>query len=204
MIYSLTGDIVFLNRCDGHFLLALQCKSGISFEVKVSSNTADSVRGLKEVCLYVHMVLRENLMELYGFYNEIEKRVFKLLISVSGVGPSFALAILSTFTPYGFLQCLNCGDVNKLCECRGIGSKTAKRIILELKDKVKKYDVEEISQNSCIAKDVEDANMFKEAVEALLVLGYSRSEVLKAVYAQKNADSVENIVKAALLELSGG
>ena len=204
MIYSLTGEIIFLNRCDSCFLLALQCNSGISFELKVSSNTADAVRGLKEVCLYVHMVLRENSIELYGFYNESEKRVFKLLISVSGVGPSFALAILSTFTPYSFLQCLSAGDVDRFCECRGIGPKTAKRIILELKDKVKEYTVEKVAQSGDISSDVANEDIFKEAVEALLVLGYGRNETVKAVYAQKGADSVESIVKAALLMLSGG
>ncbi len=201
MIYSLDGFLVDLLKFEGFYMAAIKCSSGVCFEVKVSENTASSIKNKQNVNLYTHLILRENLMELYGFYSLKEKECFKLLISVSGVGPSFAISVLSMLTPLEFFSCVTFEDHKKLCECKGIGKKTAERIILELKDRVKNisFEGEELKFNK---KDDIHNDFVKEAVEALVVLGYSKNEAYYAVKDQEQKESVEDLIKGALLNLS--
>ena len=100
MIYCVEGVLLDLKKLDGFYLAAVKCKSGLGFELKVSSKTAAEIENEKEVSLFCSFILRENVAELFGFLNLEERESFKLLISVSGVGPSFALSILSFLTPF--------------------------------------------------------------------------------------------------------
>lgn len=202
MIYSVEGILIGVKTYDGFCIAVIKCKSGVSFSVKVSSKTKEEIENKKEVMLYTELILRENLMELFGFYTEEEKRSFKLLIGVSGVGPSFAISVLSSLTPFELFSCVSLKDCDKLCCCKGIGRKTANRIILELKDKFKNFEFEEKEESLMLEEGLVLNSAAKEAVEALVVLGYLRADAESAVMSQKEKKSVEELIKEALLLLS--
>lgn len=149
------------------------------------------------VKLNIYMNVREDNVSLFGFFTKEEERVFKLLISVSGVGPKMALAVLSDITPAEFSLGVITDDVSKLTKVSGIGKKTAQRIILELKDKLKNEDMVESKEYKLEAKVL--CNQSDEAISALQVLGYPCKEATKAVSAVDTEGlSVEEIIKAAL------
>ena len=200
MIYSVEGSLVGLKKYDGFCLAAVKCESGVSFSLKVSFKTAQEIEGRTEVFLYTELILRENLAELFGFFSEFEKEAFKILIGISGVGPSFAISILSFLSPYELFKAVSMKDCDRLCGCKGIGKKTANRIILELKDKVKSFGIEKVKNFS--NKETDKDVFVKEAVEALVVLGYKKSDALDAVMLQKEKKGVESLIKDALLILS--
>ncbi len=202
MIYSVEGILSSVKTYDGFCVAVIKCKSGVSFAIKISSRTKQAIENKKEVMLYTELILRENLMELFGFYAEEEKKSFKLLIGVSGVGPSFAISILSGLSPFELFSCVNLKDCNKLCCCKGIGKKTANRIILELKDKFKNFEFEEKEESLMLEENLIENDAVKEAIEALVVLGYLRSDAINAVMSQKEEKSVEELIKEALLLLS--
>jgi Holliday junction DNA helicase RuvA len=184
---------------------------GVGFKLTVSNNTYDAIapRAAKseEVRLFTYMAVREDGMELFGFATEGELDMFKLLITVSGVGPKAALAILSAFTPEKFILAVSTEDKKAISRANGIGPKTAARIILELRDKL-------LAQNmlpsvnaggtplSAVPAAAPAAGQMSEAQEALLVLGYSRTEILNALQGIETAGmSVEDIIRAALKKL---
>ena len=160
------------------------------------------------VTLYTHLSIREDGVELFGFENERELSSFKMLLSVSGVGPKAAMAILSLLTPEKFALAVCTEDRKTISKANGIGPKTAARIILELRDKLmKERDIDDdlstaILDHSAEAAGAPARGKLTEAQDALLVLGYSRSEaqsVLKNIDTQ--ALSVEDIIKEALKRL---
>ncbi len=202
MIYSVEGILGGVKTYDGFCIAVIKCKSGVSFSVKVSSKTKGAIESKKEVMLYTELILRENLMELFGFYTEEEKKSFKLLIGVSGVGPSFAISILSSLTSFELFSCVSLKNIERLCCCKGIGKKTANRIILELKDKFKNFEFEEKEESLMLEGSLIGNDIAREAVEALVVLGYLRTDAESAVMAQKEKKSVEGLIKEALLMLS--
>ncbi len=202
MIYCICGELVLLKKFEGFCLAYVKCKSGVGFELKVSHNTANEIEGKKEVNLFSSLVVKENSMELFGFFSSEEKEVFRLLVSVSGVGPSFAIFILSFLTVFEFYEAINSADYEKLCGCKGIGKKTANRIILELKDKVKNLELDQVGNFKVRELSSNFSNAFNEAVEALVVLGYGKNEAKNAVAAQKNINEVEELVKKALVMLN--
>ncbi len=204
MIYSVQGDILELKNTDGFCLVAVKSKSGIGFEVKVSHKTAEKIQNESEVFLYTEFILRENSMELFGFLTLEEKTIFKLLLSVSGVGPSFAISILSSLTVFELFECIHFSDYNKLCNCKGVGKKTANRIILELKDKIEKIYGQEMLKNNMQSHNYADGlnKNVQEAIEALVVLGYGKMQAKEAVLANSNEGDLENLVKKALLDLN--
>lgn len=201
MIYCVEGVLLDLKKLDGFYLAAVKCKSGLGFELKVSSKTAAEIENEKDVSLFCSFILRENVAELFGFSNLEERESFKLLISVSGVGPSFALSILSFLTPFELFSAINLKDCNKLCECKGIGLKTANRIVLELKDKIKNFEIGFLKRDE--KNIVEKDDVVKQAIEALIVLGYGKSQATDVVLSQKGGGTVESLVKDALLILNG-
>lgn len=188
-----TGAVV---ECGGvGYLVTI---SGKTYEELLKKNPFDASgesAGIK-VKLFTHHVLREDASELYGFSTKDECDVFKLLISVSGLGPKGAIAILSTLSVQSLCLAVASGDAKSISASPGVGIKTAQKIIIELKDKLaKSFDV-----GSSVADDTSGGFLSgnaDEAVEALVVLGYSKSEAQKAVLKCK-ASSVEGIIREAL------
>ena len=159
----------------------------------------------EEVQLYLEQIVREDFIGLYGFKDREELEMFKLLISISGVGAKAALSLLSISRINNLKYAIIMEDDKHLCRAPGIGKKTAGRIILELKDKIKTDEVtegvdiqqgfEEISQNNI--------NAIGEALGALLALGYSEKEAESALKKVNKKESVENIIKECLKVLMG-
>ena len=183
---------------------------GVGFKLTISNNTYDTIapRVTKNeaVKLYTYMAVREDGMELFGFATESELDMFKLLITVSGVAPKAALAILSAFTPEKFILAVSTEDKKAISRANGIGPKTAARIILELRDKLLAQNMLPSDLPSDTAMPtitaVQSGGQMTEAQEALLVLGYSRTEILNALQGiNTSAMSVEDIIRAALKKL---
>ena len=170
--------------------------NGIGFKVYVSSDTLGRLGSLKQsIKVYTYFHVREDAMTLYGFLTREELDMFELLISVSGVGPKAGLAVLSHLSPSKLGLSIIGGDIKSLTTVPGIGSKTAHRIILELKDKI---DKDSLSDADYGFNDMPETSS-KDAVNALVALGYSISEAGSAV-AKVSGDmtGTEEIIKAAL------
>ncbi len=180
--------------------------SGVGFNVNISGRVAQSLPGVGEqVKLYTYTLVREDAFSLYGFLNRSDLELFKKCISVSGIGPKGALAILSAMDGDSLRYAILSGDAKAISKAQGIGARTAERLILELKDKVS-YD------DTMIDMEVERGSrgtltpaegVLKEAVEALTALGYGQTESLRAVKAVPNAEKLDSsaILKAALKNL---
>lgn len=177
--------------------------NGIGYKIFTSGATMSSMpRSGEEIMIYLEQIVREDFLGLYGFDSKEELEMFKLLLTVNGVGPKAALSLLSISRVNNLKYAIMTGDEKHICRGIGIGKKTAARIILELKDKLKP---DELLDNALDAGNKENENIMfiSEALSALLALGYSEKEaeaVLKKV--EKN-DSVENIIKNALKALMG-
>ena len=171
---------------------------GVGYKVFIPYSTYQLLPDVdEEVKLSTYMAIRENDISLFGFFSSEEPRVFELLISVSGVGPKSAVGVLSDISPADFSLAVITDDVNRLTKVSGIGKKTAQRIIVELKDKMKNEDVvssgDEPVIRSVVNGDVE------EAISALQVLGYSNKDAVNMVSkVATDGMPVEDIVKFAL------
>ncbi len=199
MFYSITGKIVYSDITR----VALDC-SGVAFDITTSVNTLRKIGNIGDnATLYTYLAVREDGMELFGFSDNEELQYFKMLISVSGVGPKAAVAILSVLTPDMLSLSITAGDVKSITRAQGVGPKIAQRIIIELKDKVSKLVPEKINTSKLVS---ENSSLFSEnadeAVSALMALGYSNSEASKAVAGVDTSHSVEDIIKYALRNLS--
>lgn len=198
MIYSLNGTLIYTDINTA----VVEC-GGVGFKC---FSTLTTLRKLPQVgskvFLYTHMNVREDAMDLYGFADTEELRCFKLLISVSGVGPKAALAILSELTPEKLAFCVSAGDSKSITRAQGVGPKTAQRVVLELKDKLK-VDVPESSDNSDFGTvSSTAAGNAGEAISALVMLGYSQTEASNAVSKLPQDLSVEEMIKRSLRQLS--
>ena len=169
---------------------------GVGYKISTTTNTIGKLPDLGEtVTLYTYLNVKEDIMELYGFYSREELSVFELLISVSGVGPKVGATILSSVNPESLVVAVATGDTKAITKAQGVGPKLAARIILELKDKINKDGDFKVPENATAQSlDVND-----DAVEALMVLGYSQSEAKKAVAGLSG--TVEEIVGVALKNL---
>lgn len=180
--------------------------NGIGYKVFTSGATMSAMPKIdEEVMLYLEQIVREDFIGLYGFDTKEELEMFKLLISINGVGSKAALSLLSISRINNLRYAIMMGDDKHLCKAPGIGKKTAGRIILELKDKIKK---EEISGNNESSSDFMDiasnsAINIAEALSALLALGYSEKEAEAALSKVDKAESIENIIKNCLKVLMG-
>ena len=178
---------------------------GIGYKIFMSESAIDKLGELgTKVKIHTYLKVREDDMSLFGFNSNEELRMFELLLSVSGVGAKSAIVILSNISPSSFALAVITDDVAKLKKLPGIGPKTAQRIILELKDKLKavedtnKEELEEI-----LYKKSSDGEKVSEAISALQVLGYSKKEIDKAFEKFEKAElSVEEIIKKGLLYLA--
>ena len=177
--------------------LVIDC-NGIGYEVNISLNTFSSISSEENIQLFTHLQIREDAHILYGFFTVAERTVFRLLISISGIGTSTARTMLSSLTPNEIQQAIIAEDVPKIQGIKGIGLKTAQRVIIELKDKIKSlHGMEEIP----IAK----SNTIKEeTLSALEVLGYSRKSSEKVVdnlILGNPSITIEDLIKGALNKL---
>ena len=171
---------------------------GIGYHINISLNTYTKIQNESETKLQVHLQITEDAQTLYGFADESEKNLFQQLISVSGVGCSTARMILSSITPQEIQQAIISENEKLLEKIKGIGPKTAKRMILELRDKMMKAgDLKGIATTSFAHN-----NMQAEALNALMALGFSRAQadnaLMKVIKNQPNIVSIEALIKDAL------
>ena len=156
-----------------------------------------------QIKIYTHMYIREDELTLYGFHSEEELSVFRILIGISGVGPKVAMAILTALTIQELQLAVISEDAKTISKANGVGAKGASRIILELKDKLKMEDMMDAAYEQSIVQDTQDLNAARDAILALVNLGYSNSEAALAV--KKIGDTsqmdIESILKAALKKL---
>lgn len=198
MFYSLTGSLIKT----GAGFAVVEC-GGVGFMCQTSNYTLAEISSEKTVTLYTYLNVREDALDLFGFSDEYELEWFRLLISVNGVGPKAALAILSELTPDKLALSISASDVKAITRAPGIGPKIAQRIILDLKDKVKGVVSESVSQQTSAVGAVNDMPNTSEAVAALTMLGYSQSDASVAVSKIDPSLSVEDIIRQALRVLSG-
>lgn len=179
---------------------------GIGYNIYTTGQTLDYLPPVgEEVKLYTYLNVREDAMMLYGFLTKDDLRVFKLLLGVSGIGPKGALAVLSVMTTEDLRFAVLGEDAKAIAKAPGIGAKTAQRLILELKDKFSLEEVFEKKLEYATTQTAERAkNAKNEAVQALVALGYSSSEALKAIgNIEITADTdVEDILKTALKNMA--
>jgi len=173
---------------------------GIAYEVNISLNTYSAIESLKSVKLYTQLIIRENEHSIYGFFDQAEKNLFSKLLSVSGIGPNTARVILSYMTPQQTRSAILHDNVAAFKKVKGVGPKTAQRIILDLKDKIAKegLDSEEVEKSF-------DNTIRDDAIAALLALGFQRSQIVKLIDKNLSQDSsidqVETLIKMTLKQL---
>ncbi len=200
MFYYLSGVLAL--REAG--IAVIDC-GGVGYKLTISQNTLSAldriaVRGEK-VKLYTYMAVREDDVELFGFYTEEELTTFKLLLTVSGIGPKAAMGVLSAFTPEGLARAVTTEDTKAISRANGIGAKGAARIVLELKDKLSYGGDADTAPIAASVSAPKKSSHLTEAAEALTALGYSRTEV-NSVLAKLNTSGMESgeIIRAALAQ----
>jgi len=193
MITHIRGKLVEKNPT----FVIIEC-NGIGYYLNISLHTFSKLPDEEAVKLYTYLSIKEDSHTLFGFSDKVEREIFKLLISVSGVGPSIARTMLSSMTPEQIQHAIASEDVVTIQSVKGIGAKTAQRVIIDLRDKiVKTYLLSEDYIQS-------DNTIKEEALSALEVLGFSRKQVEKLVQKiiqEAPNTAVENIIKQALKNL---
>ena len=174
---------------------------GIGYRIYLSEQSMSKLGDLGEVVkVYTHYHVREDNISLYGFLSNEELKMFELLIQVSGIGAKTAITMLSNITPSQFAIAIISNDIKTLTKIPGVGSKSAQRIVLELKDKLKTEDA--IVKDQEIEEKVINNENTDEAIQALQILGYNKGEITKALdKLDLNGLSTEDIIKAALKKL---
>ena len=182
--------------------------NGIGFNIKTSAMTIDSLPPVGDmVRIYTYLHVREDAMQIFGFLAKDELEVFKLLLNVNGIGPKGALGILSAISTDDLRFAVLSDDVNLIKSCPGVGAKTAQKLIIELKDKLRLEDAFEMAVNNNNKKNTVQDNtviVMNEAVEALVSLGYSSKDAIAAVKKVENIQNKnsEQILKEALKGLA--
>ncbi|MDD6480859.1 MAG: Holliday junction branch migration protein RuvA [Lachnospiraceae bacterium] len=177
---------------------------GIGYQVFITGQTFSYLPAVgEEIKVYTYLYLREDAMILYGFLTRDDLELFKLLLSVSGIGPKAGIAILSVLDADDLRFAVLSGDAKAIAKAPGIGNKTAQRVILELKDKLSLEDAFEKKTEHMQEKETAGSQVKNDAVLALTALGYSSTESLKAVSAVEISEDmdVESVLKAALKHL---
>ena len=193
MITQIRGRLVEKNPT----YVVVEC-SGVGYLLHISLQTFSSLPDEEAVQLYTHLSIREDAHTLYGFHSKTEREVFKLLISVSGVGPSIARTMLSSMSSEEIQNAIASENVGLIQSVKGIGAKTAQRVIVDLKDKIlKTFDIDEVS--------ISMSNTNKEeALSALEVLGFNRKQsdkVVSSILKESPDETVELLIKKALKNL---
>lgn len=190
MIEYIKGEITQLNPTDA----VVEC-NGIGYMLSISLTTFTALEGQKNVKLLVHESIREDAHQLFGFINEQERQLFRQLIGVSGVGANTARMILSSIPAPELESVIASGDHSRLKNVKGIGIKTAQRIIVDLRDKIKPADVSLINLSDT------SSEVFDEALMALVMLGFTKQQsqkALKKIFADNPLVRVEVAIKKAL------
>ncbi|WP_343487504.1 Holliday junction branch migration protein RuvA [Allomuricauda sp. d1] len=193
MIHHLKGKLVEKNPT----YIIVEC-NGVGYFLNISLNTFSAIPDEESIYIYTHLQVREDAHTLFGFAEKTEREIFLLLLSVSGIGASTARTMLSSLTPEQVRDAIATGDVATIQAVKGIGAKTAQRVIVDLKDKILKvYDMAEVSPAS-------NNTTKEEALSALEVLGFTRRQsekVVDRVIREETSLSVEDIIKRALKNL---
>jgi len=192
MIGYLTGKIISAKPTQ--ILLDV---NGVGYKVSISISTFEKISGEENISLFIHTNVKEDSISLFGFYSEAEKEMFELLISISGVGPKSAISLLSGISPDDLKHAITTGNVARITAVPGIGAKTAERLILELKNKVKEIKEEGVKPA--------EVSIQKEAVAALITLGYNLTNAEKAVnkiLAEDSNFGLEELIKRTLKEFN--
>ena len=196
MFYHLAGTV-----SDIDINLAVVDCGGVGYAVNTTVNTLSKIKLNEKAKLYISEYIKEDSFDLYGFATLSEKRCFDMLLTVSGIGPKAAQAILSAATPEGLAIAIMNGDEKAITVAQGVGKKIAQRVILELKDKVSK-EMGSSSVELPVIHSPADGDSRNEAVAALMVLGYSTPEINSALKGMDiSGMSTEQIVKIALKNL---
>ena len=198
MIYNVRGKLTYI---DAQFSV-VEC-GGVGFKCFTSLNTSKSVGKIgDEVNLFTYLSVREDAMDLFGFSTQTELDCFKLLITVSGVGPKAAMAVLSELTPDRLAVAIAAGDTKAITKANGIGKKTAERIVLELKDKMVNMSTGEVSSAVVSAGSITEESAASEAVAALVALGFGQSDAAVAVGQMDKSLSADEMIRLGLKQLS--
>lgn len=198
MIYCVKGTIIH-KTADS---VVIDC-GGVGYLCRTTLATLSRTGRTGEAAmLYTYLHVREDNIELFGFATEQELNCFKMLISVSGVGPKVGLAILSDTNPEKFALTVATGDYKAFTKTKGVGSKLAQRVVLELKDKITKEQLSAAGETEQIFEAVSEGSNTAEAISALVVLGYSQSEAASAVAKLDPGLAVEEIIRQALKKMA--
>ncbi|MBE6587304.1 MAG: Holliday junction branch migration protein RuvA [Ruminococcaceae bacterium] len=205
MIYCLTGELLYLNATT---MSAVVDCGGVGYKLTASGNAITMLSSAGEgskVRVFTYMSVREDAVDLFGFANEEELDIFKLLISVSGVGPKAAISILSVMSAQDLINTVVAEDAKAISRAPGVGAKTAARIVLELHDKVEKNFFVSAPQSPAAkgttSKGAKVSGHLSDARDALLVLGYSRGEVANALTGMDPKMDTEEIIRLCLAKL---
>ena len=191
MIDQISGKIISIN--DNYVVLGV---GGLGIKVNISANFSSKLVNKDLITLVTYLNVREDALDLYGFKNESERNLFLMLISISGIGPKLAVSILSGVELDELKSNIISGDIKSLTSIPGVGAKTAKRIIIELKDKLSKTTTTELG-----FEDDFSSKISKDVLSALVGLGYSESmatEVIKRINTAKSNKSLESLIKESL------
>ncbi|MDE6779897.1 MAG: Holliday junction branch migration protein RuvA [Ruminococcus sp.] len=200
MIYSLRGKLILK---DMNYIV-VEC-AGVGYACKTSYNTVSSLGNIgDETTVYTHMNVRDDNIELFGFATIQELNCFRLLMSVSGVGGKAAVSILSDITPENFAFLVASGDSRALTKTKGIGTKTAQRIMLELKDKISAENFTGKNIPSTEAPIDVSSSAVSEAMEALMVLGYSQGEIAPLLRKCSPSLSTQELIREVLRLIASG
>jgi Holliday junction DNA helicase RuvA len=193
MIAHIQGKLVEKNPTD----VVIDC-GGVGYQINISLHTYSLLPKSDQIKLFTYLQVKEDAHTLFGFFEKSEREIFKMLLSVSGIGASIARTMLSSLEPKQIIQAIASGDVGTVQSIKGIGLKTAQRVILDLQDKVLKlYDLDEVSM-------VLNNTNRDEALSALEVLGFVRKtseKVVEKIIKEDPDASVESIIKKALKSL---
>jgi holliday junction DNA helicase RuvA len=192
MIGYLTGKIIAAKPTQ--ILLDV---NGVGYEIRISINTFERISDKETISLFIYTNVKEDSITLFGFYSEAEKEMFELLISINGVGPKSALSLLSGISTNDLKQAIFTTNVERIIAVPGIGRKTAERLILELKNKVRDIKEEGISPGK--------PSLQKEAVAALITLGYNivySEKAVNKILSELPESSLEELIKISLKELN--
>lgn len=198
MIEYIKGELTEITPA----MAVIEC-NGLGYSINVSLNTYSAIQGKKEVKLYIYESIREDAYILYGFATKQERELFLLLISVSGIGGNTARMILSALTPSELCNVISSGNDKLLKTVKGIGLKTAQRIIIDLKDKISTTDIGTSTTSAPISITANN-EIYEEAIAALTMLGFAQApsqKVVAAILKEEPEAAVEKVIKLALKRL---
>lgn len=198
MIYNINGTLSYVDPT----FVVVDC-GGVGFKCFASTTTITSLTPVgTKVNLFTYLAVREDAMDLFGFASQEELDAFKLLITVSGIGPKAAMAILSVLPPDRLSVAISSGDVKAITAAQGVGKKTAERVVLELKDKM--VGIGSAATASIVEgiQSVASSSNAQEAVEVLVSLGFNQSDASAVVGSMDKSLSVDDMIRLGLKKLS--